>query len=496
MIFSWNPALLYIHPSSVASTSQDLRQITRPLLERLSPACAGQTGDDHADAQAIRDDWVRLKARDLSRHGRRCLTWVPLDPHLCRPDNHWERRMRLGTFNVNGKMPSQDLSAWVQTSVNTTSRSQPNIVSSALPPAKNRSPLDLGKGFQNPFTRRESLQNCCYMELTALSSFWPIQVRSWSKYISARGAYIAGRSHRPGRSRLAGLRISGARPLHWGVDLFDWNCARRRVVPCHLCSSRREGSKIREGHPLHWFYPQTILKIFQLVSRQLVGMLIVIIAKKCLKDCFGNIRSSAAGAGILGVMVLLYQIHLTDYFESQFHVQGNKGGTAIRLSFTPPGDNSGGISKASLGSTSLTFVNAHLAAFDDMVDKRNSDFQDLSKRLLFEGIPARPSSPAPESEGGVDDSMSSGVPATPSLGLPPTLRVYETDALFWLVSHRVWALGFLMITSLQGGALSIVGFRQIHIANGLKQTWITESMRRMLLWERSFATRTGRMRRN
>jgi hypothetical protein len=49
-------------------------------------------------------------------------------------------------------------------------------------------------------------------------------------------------------------------------------------------------------------------------------MLIVIIVKKGLKDCFGNIRSSVAGAGILGVMVLLFQIHPTDNFESQFTI--------------------------------------------------------------------------------------------------------------------------------------------------------------------------------
>ena len=148
--------------------------------------------------------------------------------------------------------------------------------------------------------------------------------------------------------------------------------------------------------------------------------------------------------------------------------QGNKGGTAIRLSFTPPGYNA---SKASSGSTSLTFVNAHLAAFDEMADKRNSDFQDLSRRLLFEGIPARPSSPTPESEAGVDDSMSSDVPATPSLGLPPSLSVYETDALFWLVSCSAYAFcAFTVLTVFQGGVLSIVSFRHIHITNGPKQT--------------------------
>jgi phosphatidylinositol-bisphosphatase len=78
-------------------------------------------------------------------------------------------------------------------------------------------------------------------------------------------------------------------------------------------------------------------------------------------------------------------------------------------------------------------VNAHLAAFDDMADKRNSDFQDLSKRLLFDGIPARSFSPAPEPEASPDDSMSSDVLATPSLS--PPLTVHETDALFWLVSR-------------------------------------------------------------
>jgi hypothetical protein len=115
-------------------------------------------------------------------------------------------------------------------------------------------------------------------------------------------------------------------------------------------------------------------------------------------------------------------------------------------------------------------VNAHLAAFDEMADKRNSDFQDLSRRLLFEGIPARPSSPAPESEAGVDDSMSSDVPATPSLGLPPSLSVYETDALFWLVSRSIYAFGAAMLTGFQGGVLSIVSFRHIHTTNGPKQT--------------------------
>ena len=37
----------------------------------------------------------------------------------------------------------------------------------------------------------------------------------------------------------------------------------------------------------------------------------------------------------------------------------------------------------------LAFVNAHLAAADDMCDRRNADFHDLSRRLQFDsGVPA------------------------------------------------------------------------------------------------------------
>ena len=39
-------------------------------------------------------------------------------------------------------------------------------------------------------------------------------------------------------------------------------------------------------------------------------MLIVILVKKSLKDCFGNIRTTSAGSGILGLMVWSQQFHL------------------------------------------------------------------------------------------------------------------------------------------------------------------------------------------
>ena len=72
----------------------------------------------------------------------------------------------------------------------------------------------------------------------------------------------------------------------------------------------------------------------------------------------------------------------------------------------------------------MTFVNSHLAAFDEMVDRRNSDFQDLSKRLMFEGTRTTRTPPS-ESEDSILDRV------------PPSTSVYESDVLFWMVSDLV-----------------------------------------------------------
>ena len=80
--------------------------------------------------------------------------------------------------------------------------------------------------------------------------------------------------------------------------------------------------------------------------------------------------------------------------DSDTDVQGNKGASALRFT---------------LHSTVLTFVNAHLAAFDEYTDRRNADFHDLSRRLLFLD---------PEAEEGVEPSSES---------------IFQSDALFWMV---------------------------------------------------------------
>ena len=73
-------------------------------------------------------------------------------------------------------------------------------------------------------------------------------------------------------------------------------------------------------------------------------------------------------------------------------------------------------------STVLTFVNAHLAAFDEMVDRRNVDFHELSRRLVFETRIGQSEDAAEEED--TDATV-------------PWLGLLNTDALFWLVSTNI-----------------------------------------------------------
>jgi phosphatidylinositol-bisphosphatase len=80
------------------------------------------------------------------------------------------------------------------------------------------------------------------------------------------------------------------------------------------------------------------------------------------------------------------------------------------MKFTPPATDA----VKNPGPTVLTFVNAHLAAFDEKVEKRNADFHDLAKRLRFDLGPSLP-------EGA-------------TAPVPVTCNIFESDALFWMVS--------------------------------------------------------------
>ena len=65
-------------------------------------------------------------------------------------------------------------------------------------------------------------------------------------------------------------------------------------------------------------------------------------------------------------------------------------------------------------------MNSHLAASDELFDRRNVDFHELSKRLVFE-----------TRSGHTEEVVEEAVETIPWLGL------FNTDALFWLVSRNV-----------------------------------------------------------
>jgi phosphatidylinositol-bisphosphatase len=55
------------------------------------------------------------------------------------------RSLRIGTFNVNGKLPSQDLASWIR---GPTGARNASVV---IPPLKEVSPLSLGEVARDPF---------------------------------------------------------------------------------------------------------------------------------------------------------------------------------------------------------------------------------------------------------------------------------------------------------------------------------------------------------
>lgn len=90
-------------------------------------------------------------------------------------------------------------------------------------------------------------------------------------------------------------------------------------------------------------------KYTKLISKQLVGMFLVLFVKTHHLQDISELSLDSAGVGIMGMM-------------------GNKGAVAIRLRFRD---------------SYLTFVNSHLAADSNQVERRNQDFQDICRRIGF-----------------------------------------------------------------------------------------------------------------
>lgn len=113
----------------------------------------------------------------------------------------------------------------------------------------------------------------------------------------------------------------------------------------------------------------------------LAGLFIVIFVRKEIETRFADGGSCVVGTGTMGL--------------------GNKGGVALRVIYTPPGKT------MDIRPVTLTFVNSHLAALDEMVDRRNADFRALESKLKFGG---------------------------------PESGVYESDVLIWMVGFYLFTI--------------------------------------------------------
>ncbi|XP_062510457.1 type II inositol 1,4,5-trisphosphate 5-phosphatase-like [Corticium candelabrum] len=90
-------------------------------------------------------------------------------------------------------------------------------------------------------------------------------------------------------------------------------------------------------------------RYYKLKSLRLVGMLLIVFVHEKLKLDVKNVQAVAQGTGILGLM-------------------GNKGGVAVRFN---------------LHNTSICFVNSHLAAHIEEVERRNQDYADICSKVQF-----------------------------------------------------------------------------------------------------------------
>lgn len=125
-----------------------------------------------------------------------------------------------------------------------------------------------------------------------------------------------------------------------------------------------------------------LINTTQLISKQLVGILIVILVRKSVRTRITDVSTSSAGIGILNTL-------------------GNKGGAALRIR---------------IDDTVLCFVNCHLQAYDDMTEKRNSDYRELTRRLFF--ATAEPQH---------------------NINAPVPTSLFDCDALFWLVNFDAFS---------------------------------------------------------
>ncbi|VDB96528.1 unnamed protein product [Peniophora sp. CBMAI 1063] len=301
--YKWNPeAWLSVRPP------RDLRLTRRPMHTQLAAAHAGSTKDDAADFVVLRDHWLSTRPR----------------AQLLASAEHTPLRIRVGTFNVNGKLPSQDLSAWVAGNEGPNNDAKGgDDWEKLIPPLKELSPLSLGDG----------TPKLGPSEVPARDTSQDIPQKPTSARIYSQPS-IKGDDFEPD------LLVLGFEELDLSAGALVVGSSTSREEAWTKAALAGLGDR---GEAYE-----------KIASKQLVGMLLLVFVRKELRERFSVVANSL-GAGLMGIM-------------------GNKGAVSIRLTYRPT---------SSSTPVALTFVDAHLAAFDEALDRRNADFHDISRRLTL-----------------------------------------------------------------------------------------------------------------
>ena len=123
-------------------------------------------------------------------------------------------------------------------------------------------------------------------------------------------------------------------------------------------------------------------KFVLLASKQLVGVMMCVFVRQQLLPHISNVETGMAGVGIMNKM-------------------GNKGGCAVRFN---------------LYDTSVVFIGSHLAAHMDNVRRRNQDYEEITRRIVFTGEAQRVG----------------GTGARADLLPPGEFGLHDHDHVFWM----------------------------------------------------------------
>ncbi|KAL9624756.1 MAG: hypothetical protein Q9160_001110 [Pyrenula sp. 1 TL-2023] len=150
------------------------------------------------------------------------------------------------------------------------------------------------------------------------------------------------------------------------------------------------------------------------------------------------VNTISRNVGLTGIMVFVRQDLVSSIVSTQtagvgvgIAELGNKGGVGVRISLQESDDDE---------PLTLTFVSAHLAPFEEAIERRNQDYEDIVRRLIFTS--EKPSKPAHLDEGTEDVPLLQGTPST-----SPSSNTSEETQMYHPTSHLFFAGDFNYRTS-------------------------------------------------